>query len=58
MVSLSAIAPHFASEMLESLLNKDLSKLEWPQYDPDLAEEVTVDFVVQVNGKLRGTFKA
>ena len=51
----SILAPHFASEMLEKLLDKKLEDCHWPQYDPKMLEITSVTFAVQVNGKLRGT---
>jgi len=54
-VSISVMAPHVASELLEVLLGKQLSACTWPTYDPTLivVEQVTV--AVQINGKLRAT---
>lgn len=52
-VSLSVLAPHMASELLESLLGKKLSQCCWPVYDPALAQEEFISFPVQVNGKVR-----
>jgi len=57
LVSLSIMAPHMASELLEQLLGKQLQDCDWPEYDPTLAYEDQVNLVVQVNGKLRATLK-
>ena len=46
---LKPFAPHLASEMLEHLDADDT----WPTYDPKYLTSDTVEFVVQVNGKLR-----
>ena len=46
---LKPFAPHLASEMLEHLENNDT----WPGYDSKYLISDTVEFVVQVNGKLR-----
>lgn len=54
LVSLSIIAPHMASELLEQLLSKPLYLCQWPSFDPALLTEDKVTMVVQVNGKLRG----
>jgi len=54
LVSLSIIAPHMASELLEQLLQKPLYLCAWPSYDPVMLTEDKVTMVVQVNGKLRG----
>lgn len=52
-VSLSVLAPHAASELLEQLFSKQLSAAHWPQFDPSLATADVVTIVVQVNGKVR-----
>ncbi|MBU1007549.1 leucine--tRNA ligase [Candidatus Dependentiae bacterium] len=54
----SIMIPHFASELLEQLVGKNLSDCVWPQYDPLLAAQDEVEFAIQVNGKLRGTLVA
>ena len=54
LISLSAMAPHMASELLEILLNKQLQDCSWPVYDPVLLTEDKVTLIIQVNGKLRG----
>lgn len=53
LVSLSVLAPHMASELLQTLLHKDLQNCQWPVYDPVLTQEDTKTIVVQVNGKVR-----
>jgi leucyl-tRNA synthetase len=58
LTSISIMVPHFASELLEKLLNKSLEQCQWPIYDEKLAEVAEVEFVIQVNGKLRGTISA
>ncbi len=54
LVSLSVLAPHMASELLEQLLGKQLEECSWPTYDPVLIKEDKKTVVIQVNGKLRG----
>jgi leucyl-tRNA synthetase len=54
LTALSVMVPHFASELLESLLGLQLADQTWPAYDAALAQESEVTFVIQVNGKLRG----
>ena len=56
-VSLSVLAPHMASELLEKVLGKSLSKCSWPSYDPQLAQQPMVTIAIQVNGKMRGTLE-
>lgn len=54
-ISISVLAPHFASEILELVVGKKLSDCAWPVYDPVYAAVSTIEMAVQVNGKLRGT---
>jgi leucyl-tRNA synthetase len=53
--AISVMVPHFASELLEKLLGKKLENCKWPQYDENLAAQEEIQFIVQVNGKLRAT---
>ena len=55
-------APHLASELHERLGHEeplfvkqaaDGNPVRWPEFDPEKATADTVEFVVQVNGKLR-----
>lgn len=55
LVSLSAMAPFMANELLQTLCKKELAACHWPTYDPILATDDTVEFVVQINGKIRAT---
>jgi len=49
-------APHLAEELWHQLGNAgSVFDSQWPSYDPSLLVENTVDLVVQVNGKVRGT---
>jgi leucyl-tRNA synthetase len=53
-VLLAAYAPHFAEECWERLGHAtSVMDATWPGFDPALAVEEQVEFVVQVNGKLR-----
>ncbi len=52
-VSLSIMAPHMASELLQIILGKELSECNWTLYDPLLVYEDEVSIIVQVNGKMR-----
>jgi len=54
LVSLSVLAPHMASELLELLFNKQLSTCSWPTYDDKLTIDNSLTIAVQINGKLRG----
>ncbi len=53
-VTLSVLAPHMGSELLERLFNKKLGTCTWPIFDPALAQKTEVTIAIQVNGKLRG----
>jgi leucyl-tRNA synthetase len=57
LVAISVMVPHFASELLEKLLSKKLENCSWTEYDEKLAAQDEVEFVIQVNGKLRGSLK-
>lgn len=57
LVSLSVLAPHMASELLEILLSKKLSDCTWPAFDANLAKGDNVVIAIQVNGKLRANIE-
>jgi leucyl-tRNA synthetase len=51
---LSPFAPHMAEELWQTLgQTKSLSHEPWPEFDPSLAKEDSVEIPVQINGKLR-----
>ncbi|MDR1871252.1 MAG: leucine--tRNA ligase [Deltaproteobacteria bacterium] len=48
-------APHLAEELWESLGHSEsVFQASWPEYDEALAEKPQVEYVIQVNGKVRG----
>ncbi len=56
---LAPFAPHFAEEMYCILGHRHgIASASWPQHDPDLAREKTVEFAVQVNGRVRSRIQA
>lgn len=56
--ALYAFAPHIACELWEKLGGKGaLEFAPLPEIDPKMLEESDIDYIVQVNGKHRGTFK-
>ncbi|MBT3455797.1 leucine--tRNA ligase [bacterium] len=57
-VSFSVLAPHCASDLLETIFNEKLADCLWPQYDSKLAEQLEVTIAVQVNGKVRAQIMA
>ena len=53
---LAPFAPHLAEELWYNLGHNDsIHSQPWPQYDEKLAKDDTVEFVVQINGKKKGT---
>lgn len=57
LVTLSTMAPHITSELLERLVHKQLSDCTWPQYDAQLAADSLITMPIQVNGKLRAVLE-
>jgi leucyl-tRNA synthetase len=56
---LSPFAPHMAEELWQRLGNGTTLAYEpWPTYDPALLIPDTVEYAVQVNGKVRSRFTA
>jgi len=55
---LAPFAPHLSEELWQKLGHKEsIFKESWPEYDPQLIKDETINLVVQVNGKLRDTIK-
>jgi leucyl-tRNA synthetase len=55
---LAPMTPHLAEELWEMLGHKNgLWTVSWPAFNPDLAKEVEVEIVVQVNGRVRAKVK-
>ena len=55
---LCPFAPHICEEMWEQLGHSDLLSLSaWPSYDDSLTVSETVEYVLQINGKLRSKIK-
>jgi len=53
------LAPYIAEELWELLGHQDsIFNSKWPTFDQKLISQMAVTIVVQVNGKLRGEFKA
>jgi leucyl-tRNA synthetase, eubacterial and mitochondrial family len=53
LASVSILAPHMASELLEIIFDTQLDKCAWPTFDKNLLVETQVTIVVQVNSKIR-----
>lgn len=51
---LSPFAPHIAEEMWQALgHNETIAYEPWPEYDPSLLVDETVEIVVQIKGKIK-----
>jgi leucyl-tRNA synthetase len=56
---LAPFAPHFTEELWTSLGNKKSIHLSvWPKYDSTMIVDEEVTIMIQINGKLRGSFVA
>jgi leucyl-tRNA synthetase len=56
---LAPVAPHMMEEIWQVFgHDESITYAKWPTYDPAKLVESTVEIMVQVNGKLRGKFKA
>jgi len=52
---LSPIVPHICEELWEMMGHTDsMTKVPWPEYEPEAIKDEEVLMVIQVNGKLRG----
>ena len=54
---LDPVAPHISEELNERLGFAPLHHAAWPAYDPDALVENTIEYGVQVNGKIRARVK-
>lgn len=55
---LTPFAPHISSELWTQLGNKDfIEKSGWPKWNEEFLKSDEIQFIVQVNGKLRGKIK-
>ena len=53
-IMLSAFAPHLGEELWERSGHAySVFHQRWPEYDPKILEEETVEYVIQINGKVR-----
>jgi len=58
LIILAPFAPHLAEELWAKLGHKEsIFKEKWPQYDPNLIKDETVQLAIQVNGKVRDTIE-
>ena len=55
---LTPFAPHISSELWMQLGNEDfIEKSGWPKWSEEFLKSDEIQFIVQVNGKLRGKIK-
>lgn len=55
---LHPFAPHIAEELWQRLGHKNTLAYEpWPEYNEEYLKEDTLEIVLQINGKVRGTIK-
>jgi leucyl-tRNA synthetase len=52
---LAPFAPHIVEELWEGESSIHLES--WPVFDSEKAKDEKINFVIQVNGKLKGTFE-
>ncbi|PJE50555.1 MAG: leucine--tRNA ligase [Candidatus Yanofskybacteria bacterium CG10_big_fil_rev_8_21_14_0_10_36_16] len=54
---IAPFAPHLADEIWHELLGrkKSIHLEKWPKYNSNLVKEHSVEFIIQINGKLRDT---
>jgi leucyl-tRNA synthetase len=58
-ILLAPFVPHIAEEMWQKLGNKEsVFKAEWPMYDKNALSQSTIEFPIQINGKLRSKIEA
>ena len=55
LTAIAPMVPHFASELFEVVLGKQLEHAVWPVVDEALAAVNEIEIAVQINGKLRTT---
>ncbi len=54
---LSPFSPHISEELWEAIGNyPSISENKWPEWDEEIAREVEVELVIQINGKVRSKF--
>ena len=57
LLMLYPISPHICHELWDQLNKDKIEDNKWPNFDKSYLESSEIDFVVQVNGKVRGSIK-
>ncbi|MDP3954111.1 MAG: class I tRNA ligase family protein [bacterium] len=59
LVILAPFAPHLTEEIWMNVLGnkKSIHLQKWPEYNPNLVKEKSVDFIIQVNGRFRDSIQ-
>ena len=56
LILLNPFAPHITEEIFERLgFEKQIANEKWPSYDKIKCLDLTVEIVIQINGKVRAT---
>ena len=56
LIAMSPVIPHFSNECLEMLGNTD--SILWPKINENILKNQKMNFVIQINGKIRGIIEA
>ena len=54
---LAPFAPHLAEELWSRKHDSSIFQESWPEFDEDLARDNQIEFVIQINGKLKDKIK-
>jgi leucyl-tRNA synthetase len=55
---LAPFAPHITEELWEVYgYTESIHFQKWPEYDPKLIEDEKYEYIIQINGKVRGSFE-
>ena len=57
LLMLYPISPHICHELWDQLNEDKIEDNKWPNFDKSYLESSEIDFVIQVNGKVRGSVK-
>ena len=57
LLMLYPISPHICHELWDQLNENIIENNKWPDFDKSYLESSEIDFVIQVNGKVRGSLK-